>query len=297
MNRWCKVNPLVNVLLAVIFILLSIFFVLPFILAVIVSFSTESSIAANGYTFFPAEWTTSAYEMILNDSGIWRSLLNSIVVTAGGTLLSLFLILTMGYALSCRDFKLKKLYTAIVVIPMFFSGGLAASYVVNTQLFHLKDNILALILPCACSSWYIFIAKRYFSQTIPNSIIEAAKLDGASEFQIFGKIVLPLSGPLIAIIGIFEAFAYWNSWYYAMLYISNDRSDLYPLQYMLVRIQNSMETALNMQENVAGTVITDVPSDSFRMALLVIIVVPIILLYPIPQKHMKDGMLQGSIKE
>ena len=297
MNRWCKVNPLVNVLLTVIFTLLSIFFILPFILAVIVSFSTESSIAAKGYTFFPAEWTTAAYEMILNDSGMWRSLLNSIVVTAGGTLLSLFLILTMGYALSCKDFKLKKLYTAIVVIPMFFSGGLAASYVVNTQVFHLKDSLLALILPGACSGWYIFIAKRYFTQTVPASIIDAAKLDGASEFQIFGRIVLPVSGPLIAVIGIFEAFAYWNSWYNAMLYISNDRSDLYPLQYMLVRIQNSMETALRMRENVAGTVIADRPSDSFRMALLVLIVVPVILLYPFAQRYMKDGMMQGSVKE
>ncbi len=297
MNRWCKANPLVNVLLTVVFVLLSAAFLLPFILALTVSFSTESSVAANGYTFFPAEWTTAAYEMIFRNKGVWRSLLNSITVTAAGTVLSLFLILTMAYALSCRDFKLKKLYTVIVVIPMFFSGGLAASYVVNTQLYHLKDSILALILPCACSSWYIFIAKRYFTQTIPPSIIEAAKLDGASDFRIFGKILLPMSGPLIATIGIFEAFAYWNSWYYAMIYISNERIDLYPLQYLLVRIQESVESALRVSENVAGTVISDLPSDGFRMALLVIIVVPVLLLYPFAQKYMINGITQGANKE
>ena len=297
MSRWCKVSPLVNVILTVMFVLLCLIFVIPFILAVVVSFSSESSIEKNGYSFFPTEWSIAAYEMIFRNSSIWRSLFNSIVVTSVGTGVSLILILTMGYALSRRNFRFKKLYTAIVVIPMFFSGGLAASYVVNTQLFHLKDNILALILPCVCSSWYIFIAKRYFSQAIPTSIVEAAKLDRASELCIFRKIVLPMSGPLIATIGIFQAFAYWNSWYYAMIYISNDRSDLYPLQYMLVKIQDSMEANMRLQENLGGTVSINVPTDGFRMALLVIIVVPIILLYPIAQKYVREGMTEGSVKE
>ena len=297
MNKWCKPAPAANAFRTILFVVMILLFALPFILAVIVSFSAESSITANGYSFFPSEWSTAAYMQIFSSGSIWRSLLNSLIVTAAGTVLSLFLILTMAYALTCKGFRLKKVLTAVVVIPMFFSGGLAASYVVNTQLFHLKDSLLALILPCACSSWYIFIAKRYFTQSIPPSVIEASKLDGASPFQTFCRIILPLSKPLIATLGVFEAFSYWNSWYYAMLYISNSKSNLYPLQYMLVRIQNSMEAALRLEENVSGVVAASAPSESVRMALLVMIVLPVILLYPFTQKYLEGGFTQGASKD
>lgn len=297
MNKWCKPAPATNALRTILFLVMTLLFTLPFILAIIVSFSAESSIAANGYSFFPSEWSISAYEQVFSSSSIWRSLLNSFLITAVGTVLSLFLILTMAYALTCKGFRLKKILNAIVVIPMFFSGGLAASYVVNTQLFHLKDSLLAMILPCACSSWYIFIAKRYIMQSIPQSVIEASRLDGASPFQTFCRIIIPLSKPLIATLGVFEAFSYWNSWYYAMLYISNNKSNLYPLQYMLVRIQNSMEAALKLEENVSGVVAASAPSESVRMALLVMIVLPVILLYPFTQKYLEDGFMQGASKD
>ena len=297
MNRWGKVSKATNIILIVIYVITCVIFILPFALAVIVSFSSEESIITNGYTFFPSELTTEAYKIIFSSTDVWKAFSNSIIITIVGTILSLFLILTMAYALSCREFRFKKLYYAIVVIPMFFSGGLAASYVVNTQFLHLKDTLAVLILPSACSSYFIFIAKRYFTETIPREIIDAAKIDGASNFNIFAKILLPLSGPLIATLGTFEAFLHWNTWYNAMIYIGNEREDLFPLQYLLIKIQNSIETSLMLEENVSGTVGTNPPSDSLRMALVVIIVLPIILIFPFVQKLFKDGITHGALKE
>lgn len=266
-------------------------------LLIIVSFSSEASIAAKGYSFFPAEWSADAYRYLTGNAGyIAHSFLLSVLLTVAGTVLSLTLISTMAFTLSRPEFRFRKLFTVLILIPMFFSGGLAASYVVNTQLFGLKNTFWALLLPGACSSWYILVMRTYFRQNIPTEILESAQIDGASTLRIFLRFVLPLSTPILITVGLFEAFDYWNSWYYAMLYISSNHRELFPLQFVLYSLQKSVEF-LSSNENISGAVIKKLPTESFRMAVVVLIVIPILVGYPFFSKAFMRGLTAGALKE
>ncbi|MBQ6504296.1 MAG: carbohydrate ABC transporter permease [Flexilinea sp.] len=279
------------------FIILSVLTVLPFLFVLIVSLSSEDSIAANGYSFFPTEWSLDAYRYLLQRIDyIGHSFLLSVALTLAGTLLSLILISTMAFVLSRRDFRFRKLYTALILIPMFFSGGLAASYVVNTQIFGLKNTFFALLLPGACSSWYILVMRTYFQQNIPTEILESAQIDGASVLRIFLQFVLPLSRPVLITVGLFEAFSYWNSWYYAMLYISPEHRELFPLQYVLYNLQKNVEF-MSSNENISGAVIVNLPTETFRMAVVVLIVLPILVSYPFFRKAFLRGLTAGAVKK
>ena len=229
-GRWNRVNPAANILFSIVAAAMALFTLLPLILVIIISFSSEQSVVEKGYSFFPTSWSLDAYRYLWKSIDyIGHSFLLSLVVMIVGTLLSLWLISTMAYALSRSKFKLRKFYTILILIPMFFGGGLVASYVVNTQLLGLRNSVLALILPSACSSWYIFVMRTYFQNNIPSDIYDAAELDGTGAFLTFFRIVIPLSGPILVTIGLFQAFSYWNSWYYAMLYISPNNKELFPL--------------------------------------------------------------------
>lgn len=292
-----RVKPGTNALLCVLFSLLGFATFLPLLLVIIISFSSEASIAEKGYSFFPSSWSLDAYRYIWKSIDyIGHSFLLSLVIMILGTVLSLGLISTMAYVLSRKDFRFRKLYTVIILIPMFFGGGLAASYVVNTQLFGLKNNILALILPPACSSWYILVMRTYFRKNIPVDLYDAAEIDGAGPIRIFFSIVLPLSKPILITIGLFQAFAYWNSWYYAMLYISPNHKELYPLQYVLYSIQRNIEF-MAANENISGAVVRELPSETFRMAVVVLTVAPILVSYPFFRKFFVKGIMTGAVKE
>ena len=205
---WNRAGRGTHCFLSALFLLLSILTVLPLLFVFIVSLSSESSIAAKGYSFFPAEWSLDAYRYLLRSIDyIGHSFLLSTLLTVAGTLLSLLLISTMAFVLSRREFRFRKLYTALVLIPMFFSGGLAATYVVNTQLFGLKNTFWALLLPGACSSWYILVMRTYFRQNIPREILESAQMDGASILRIFFQFVIPLSRPILITVGLLKASA------------------------------------------------------------------------------------------
>ena len=292
-----RVKPGSNALFCVLFSLLGFATFLPLLLVIIISFSSEASIAEKGYSFFPSSWSLDAYRYIWKSIDyIGHSFLLSLVIMILGTVLSLGLISTMAYVLSRKDFRFRKLYTVIILIPMFFGGGLAASYVVKTQLFGLKNNILALILPPACSSWYILVMRTYFRKNIPVDLYDAAEIDGAGPIRIFFSIVLPLSKPILIAIGLFQAFAYWNSWYYAMLYISPNHKELYPLQYVLYSIQRNIEF-MAANENISGAVVRELPSETFRMAVVVLTVAPILVSYPFFRKFFVKGIMTGAVKE
>lgn len=295
-SRWNRVKPSANILLSVLAVLLGTFTLLPVVLVVIISFSSEKSILEKGYSFFPASWSVDAYRYLWKSiDTIGHSFLISLFVMAVGTLLSLWLISTMAYALSRPAFRLQKLYAVLILIPMFFGGGLVASYVVNTQLLGLRNSVLALILPPACSSWYIFVMKTYFRNYIPVDLYDAAQLDGAGTLRIFWEIVLPLSKPILVTVGLFEAFMYWNSWYYAMLYISPNHKELFPLQYVLYSIQKNVEF-LATNDEISGAVTMQLPSEAFRMAVVVIIIVPVLLTYLIFRKYLVKGMTMGALR-
>ena len=295
-SRWNRVSAPTQVLLTALFVLLILLSVLPLAFVTVVSLSSGDSIAARGYSFVPSEWSLEAYRyMFTRFSSVGHSVLVSLLVTAAGTVLSLILISTMAFTLSRQDFRLRKLYLAMVLIPMFFSGGLAAGYVVNTQLFGLKNTLWALILPGACSSWYILVMRNYFRQNIPEEVLESARLDGASTLRVFFQFAVPLSGPVLTTVGVFEAFAFWNSWYYAMLYLGSNHRELYPLQYVLYHLQQNAQFLANA-ENISGAVIRTLPTESFRMAMVVITILPILISYPFFRKFFLRGLTVGAIR-
>ena len=296
MKQWNQAGPIAHALLVALFVLVSISALLPLVFVAVISLSSTASIAAKGYSFFPMEWSLDAYRyMWTRLEYIGHSFLVSCLITLAGTALSLGLIGAMAFVLSRREFRLRKLYTAIVVIPMFFGGGLAVGYVVNTQLFHLKDSLWALILPGACSSWYILVMRNYFRQNIPGEMLESAQLDGASIFQVFWRFVVPVSAPVMITVGAFEAFGYWNSWYYAMLYLGSNHQELFPLQYVLYHLQKNVEFMAS-NENISGAVMRSLPTESFRMAMVVITILPILVSYPFFRRYFLKGLTVGAIR-
>ena len=225
-----------------------------------------------------------------------QAFFTSIGITVVGTLIGLTLISTMGYVLSRRNFKLRGIYTTLIFIPMIFNGGLLSTYVVNTQLLHLRNTYWALILPLACSSFYVIIMRTFFQTTVPDEIIESGKVDGASQLRIFLQLVLPISLPALATIALFLTFAYWNDWYQAKLYIETSRRDLYPLQYVLVNIEENISYLTNNQGNMSADSSNVLPSETMRMAIVVIAVVPIMFSYPFFQKYFISGLTIGAVK-
>ncbi len=295
--RFNRIKPLTNVLTSGLFIVLALMTFLPLVFVFIISISSEASIAQYGYSFIPHELSTKAYDYLAQSTDyIGRAFINSIFITVSGTALGLVLIGTMGYAVSRPNFYLRKFYTILIFIPMLFGGGLVATYMVNTQLYGLKNTYWALILPGACSSFYIIIMRTFFQTTVPDSIIESGKIDGASQLRIFIQLVIPISLPVIATIGLFLTFNYWNAWYGAMLYCSTNRRDLYPLQYVLISIERNLEFLTKNEQYITGASKVDLPNETIRMAIVMIVVLPIACSYPFFQRYFISGLTIGAVK-
>ena len=301
-NKFNSVSKPTNVILNILFASLAAMCIIPFIFVIIISLTSEQSLQMNGYKFWPEEWSLDAYKYIFGVGGtgpqIFRAYGITILVTITGTLLGLFIMTSFAYALSRKNFTYRKFFTKLIFIPMLFSGGLVASYLINTRFLGLKNTIWALILPCCVSSFHIIILRTFFKTTIPDAIVESAKIDGASEFKIFTRIVLPISLPAIATIGLFLTLGFWNDWFTAMLYI--DKSSLIPLQYLLIKIEGTMEFLANNAamlgtDGVAAA--NNLPKDTARMAIVVITTLPIIFAYPFFQKYFVSGLTVGAVKE
>ena len=294
MNR---VRPGTNAGFNLLFTLLAAMAIIPVLFVFMISISSEESIRVSGYSFVPQSFSNSAYMFLWNERAtILSALWISVLVTVSGTVLGLALTTTMGYVLSRPGFKLKGFYTWVVFIPMIFNGGMVASYVVNANILNMKNTIWALILPLAVSSFNIIVCKTFFRSTIPDSIIESAKIDGASQLRIFGTIVLPISKPVLATIGLFLTFGYWNDWFQSSLYIS--RAELVSLQALLNNMMKSMDYIANNPS--AGLSLqqyrNSMPSESVRMAIAIVIVIPIACAYPFFQKYFISGLTIGAVK-
>jgi putative aldouronate transport system permease protein len=297
-QRFNKISKPTNYAFAAVFILLAFICVIPLVFVIIISLSSDASIQRYGYSFTPVEWSSYAYRYLWNSSEtIGRAFMVSVFVTIAGTGFGLLMNASMGYVLSRPSFKLKKLYTIIIFIPMLFSGGLVPSYMINTQLLKLQNTYLALILPMAVSTFYIIILRTFFTSTVPDSVIESAKIDGASQTFIFFRIVLPISLPALATIGLFLSFAYWNDWFLALLYIRSDHMQMYPLQYVLISIERNIDFLMRNAEFFTATMKIDrIPAESARMALVVIVVLPIACAYPFFQRYFISGLTIGAVK-
>ena len=299
MNRFNRISIPANTAFSVLFILLALACVIPLLFVAVISFSSDLSIQKVGYSFFPMEWTTGAYVYLTNTGDtIGRAFLVSIGITVTGTIIGLLLNASMGYVLSRPAFKLKRLYTMVIFIPMLFSGGMVASYMVNTQLLGLLNSYWVLILPISVTPFYIIILRTFFQTTVPDSVIESAKMDGASPLLTFFRIVVPISKPALATIGLFLSFAFWNDWFQAMLYLKSDHTYMYPLQYVLINIQQNIDFLARNTQYFSASMSGGgrLPTESARMALVVIVVLPIACSYPFFQKYFISGLTIGAVK-
>ena len=286
-----------NVIVSILFGLLAFLVFLPVLLVIIVSFSSESSIVQNGYSFFPKSFSLDAWKYLLR-SGTYliRAVFNSFLITAAGTVLSLILMCPIAYALSRKTFRFRRAILIFLMIPMLFSGGLVSSYMVNTQILHLQNTYFALILPGLCSTWFIMILRNYYQISVPDSLIEAALVDGGGQFKIFLGIVVPITTPVMMTIALFQIFAYWNSWYPALLYLDSNHTELYPLQYVLVNMQRSIDMLAKDSQYLSGMQAYTPPAVTVRMVLVVLAIIPILVIFPFFQRYMRTGLTVGAVK-
>ena len=299
MSRLNRISPTTNFLFNALFLGLALMCFLPIIFIAIISLTDNNVIRTQGYQIWLTAETISAdaYAYLWTQrQTILHALWVSIYVTALGTCIGVALTTVMGYVLSRTEHKLNNFLTILIFIPMVFGGGMAASYVVTSQVLHLKDSMWVLILPLAVSSWNVTISRTFFRSTIPDSIIESAKIDGASQMTIFTQIVLPISKPVLATIGLFLAFGYWNDWFQAQLYISSD--ELRSLQSMLNQMQENLNylTKNPSAGLTASGLAKSMPQESVRMAIAFVVAVPIACVYPFFQKYFISGLTVGAVK-
>lgn len=290
-------SPAWNVIFNLIAGIFAFLCVFPFLFVTIISFTDEGTLARNGYRIIPEKWSLEAYRYVFKAGDqLLRSYGVTIAVTVIGTVISMIMIALFAYAISRKSFKYRNFFAFFAFFTMLFNGGLVPTYIVVTQLLGLKDSIWGLILPMAVNAFYIMIMRTFFS-TIPDAIIESGKIDGAGEFGIFFRLVLPLSLPGLATIGLFSTLGYWNDWFNALLYI--DKPSLVPLQSMLMRIETSMQFILQNTSNpsMGLAALQSLPQDTSRMAMVVLATGPIVLAYPFFQRYFIQGLTVGAVKE
>jgi putative aldouronate transport system permease protein len=280
------VKVVAHVLLAIIGLLC----LVPMLLVISVSLSDEREIAINGYSLLPVGFTTFAYEYILQEpTQILRAYGVTAVVTVIGTLAGLLVCSMLAYPLSRRDYKLRGPLSFYVFFTLLFSGGMVPFYILMTRYLGLRDNIFALILPYMVTAWYVLILRTSFAQ-LPIDLLDAARIDGAGEWRIFFQMVLPLSKPVLATIGLFFVLRYWNDWFLALLFI-NDYM-LYPLQYLLYVLM----TNINFMASNPQTTGMPIPTQSARMALAVLAFGPALFTFLLLQKYFVRGITIGGLK-
>lgn len=298
----CNYNQIkksTNVVFNIILTLLSLLSVIPFIFVVIISFTDENTLAMNGYRFIPEKLSLYAYQYILNaGENIIRSYGVTILVTVAGTLLGLLLTGTYAYALSRKNFAFKRFFTLVITVPMLFSGGMIANYLIMTKVLMLKNSVWALILPLCINSFNVIVLRTFFKTSIPDAVVESAKIDGASEWRLFFQIVIPMALPGLATIGLFLTLGYWNDWFNALMYM-DDRNWM-PLQYLLIQIENSIDW-LASNKSMMGVdgiqAAANLPKETIKMAIVVISTLPIIFAYPFFQRYFVNGLTIGAVKE
>ena len=287
-----------NILSYTLIALVAIICLIPFLMVVVGSFTAEKEIIANGFSFFPKELSLEAYKTALKEPmAILRAYGVTASLTVIGTAIGLFIVAMTAYVLQRKDFKWRNKVSFFFYFTTLFSGGLVPWYILMVKYLGLKDSYLSLLLPPLLSVFNIIIMKSYMSG-IPQALTESAKIDGAGDFTIFMKVILPLVKPALATIGMFIALGYWNDWYNSMLFINNE--NLYSLQYYLYKIVNNIEAYKTILAQAGGGTslgsTINMPSESLKMALTIIVTGPIILVYPFIQKYFVSGVTIRAVK-
>src|SRR5712691_5332106 len=284
-----RIRPL-HLIIHAFLLLLSFLFLAPLILMISASFSSETAISQYGYSLLPRSFTTAAYQYILQDpSQILTAYSVTITVTLIGTSVGVLVMALLAYSLSRKDFFLRKPLSFYVFFTLIFHGGLVPLYILVTHYLQLQDTLAALILPYLVMPLYVLLLRTYFA-ALPRELIDAARIDGASEWRIFFRIVVPLSRPALATVALFCALVFWNDWYLALLFINNAK--LLPLQYLLYQISTDI-TILQTSSQAFGV---QVPALSAQMAIAVLAVGPITLAFLLVQKYFVSGITLGGVK-
>lgn len=286
-----------NIFLHILFLIMTVCTLFPILLVFSISFSSSSAIVEYGYSIIPREFTLDAYKFVFETPvKIIRAYGVTIFNTVVGSFLSVLIISLFAYPLSRNDFKWKKFFTYYILVTMLFSGGTVASYIVNTTILHLSNKIWAMIVPYLMNTWYVIVMRTFYKTTVPMSIIESGELDGAGQYRILFKLVLPISLPAIATIALYQVLSYWNDWWLAIMYIVDP--ELYNLQFLLQRMMSNIQ---NLNENArymsnAAEEMMKIPTESARMALCVVTMGPILIAYPFFQRYFIQGLTVGSVK-
>lgn len=291
-------EKIAQVIIHVVLISLCLSVIIPFALVFMSSITDETTLIRNGYSFWPEQFSFDAYVYIFKSSNsLIRAYIVSLFITVIGTILGLTTVTMFAYPLSRPEFKARNVISFLVFFTMLFNGGLVSSYLLWSRYINIKNTVWALIFPTLLmNAFNVILMKNYFKSNIPNELLEAARIDGASEFKIFGSVVLPLSTPILATVGLFVAIAYWNDWQNGLYYLSK-RTDLFSLQNYLNRMLMDIQF-LNSSANTAASYTQGVkmPTTSVKMALAVVGVVPIMVLYPFFQKYFVKGITIGAVK-
>lgn len=294
-----KIKKSTNVVFNLILGFMALCAVIPFLFVMIISVTDEQVLVRNGYRFIPEKVSLYAYEYIIRaGDSIIRSYGVTIFVTIAGTLAGLLLTGTFAYALSRKNYAYKKFFTVVITVPMLFSGGMVANYLVVTKVLMLKDTVWALILPLCLNTFNVIVLRTFFKTSIPDAIAESAKIDGASEWSLFFRIIIPMALPGFATIGLFLTLSYWNDWFNAMMYM--DSKEWVPLQYLLIQIETSIDWLASNKAMMGAdgiAIAATLPKETIKMAIVVISTLPIVFAYPFFQRYFINGLTIGAVKE
>jgi putative aldouronate transport system permease protein len=291
-----SIGPGVNAFLNLLMIVASTLTLIPIYIIVISSVTAESALTENGYSLWPAQFATNAYSFLFTQGSIViTAYINTIISTVVGTLMSVIMVGLYAYAISRDNFKFKTFFTLFAFFTMLFNGGLVAYYMVARQVLQIGNTLWALFLPSIFSPFWVIVMRTFYKANVPNDLIEAARLDGANEWQTYFQVVLPLSIPGLATVALFSAIGIWNNFFNCLLLV--DDAKYYSLQYTIYTTLNNIRFLMENAAKMGGLVnVSDLPSQTFRMAMAVVTVGPIIFAYPFFQKYFIRGLTIGAIK-
>mgnify|MGYP004464138009 FL=1 len=270
----------------------------PFLLMFAASITDEQTLLREGYRFWPSSVSFDTYRYLwAKRETIGRAYIISILVTFVGTTINVVITSLFGYPLSRKDFKWRNVFAFIVFFTMLFNGGMTASYIIWTRTFHIKNTIWALLLPnYLMGGMNVLMVRNYYTASIPDSILEAARIDGATEMQIYRKILVPLSKPVMITIALFAGMAYWNDWSNGLYYISEPK--LYSINVYLNNLMNNIQMLKQQSSMTEGVNLSglELPSVGVRMAIAMIAVLPILVIFPFIQGQLVKGVVIGGVK-
>ena len=297
-SRLTESSTCENVILHIGFLLTMCLCLVPFVLLIMISLSSESSLVNHGYQLIPSEISLTAYRFLLGTStSMLQAYWISIYTTVGGTAASVIITLMFAYPLSRKDYKYRTLFSFLIFFSMIFHGGMVAGYMVKVQILGLKNSPLVYMVGALMSSWNVMLMRTFLQTSIPEAMVEAAKVDGAGEFRAFTSIIVPLSLPGMATIALLTGVGIWNDWFSGALFITDStKQNLQSLMYQTIQNAEYLKQHMNEVGGDMAAMLRNMPTESARMAMCVFAVGPIILVYPFLQKYFVKGMVIGAVK-